>query len=159
MTGRHAVPIEQIATLLFATTLVTIFSYLLAFYAFSSAGNGGRYWGFDGRIEAQAAAELRYTSGDRRFLAYEFSGPIAGRQRGFDGVYRCDFHDHAPRAHLRLNEIDGRHGADSVSKAASFAREYNDALRALLAAERRYWCEPWTPPQLVAITPEPGHGD
>lgn len=59
---------EQIAKLLFATTVVTIFMYLLVFYSVGQAGNGGEYWGFDGAIAPERAAWQSFENGDYRFL-------------------------------------------------------------------------------------------
>ncbi len=132
---------ERIAKLLFATTALWIFSVALIFAMNLVAGNGGEYWGFNGRIEPRHAARNEFEAGEYRFLAYELHSEYGGTQRGFPNVYRCDFHSTVENGHVRFNEISARHGYDSVSKADRFARRYNDVLASYIRMRTDHYCE------------------
>ena len=133
---------ERIAKLLFATISLFLFCVVLLFVSVDSAGNGGEYWGFDGRVEPWRAARRSFEAGENRFLAYELETEFRGTVRSSPKAYRCDFHPPGKNGHVRFNQIPARHGYDSVRLAESFAFEYNDRLAALLSYEERYWCTP-----------------
>ena len=132
---------ERITHLLFATTALWVFSVALIFAMTVVAGNGGEYWGFDGRTEPWRAARYEFEAGEYRFLAYELHSEFGDTERGFPNVYRCEFHSTAENGHVRFNEISAKHGYDSVRKAEWFARDYNDSLAWYIRTRTAYWCE------------------
>ncbi len=132
---------ERIAKLIFAATALWLFYLGLGFSMTVLAGNGGEYWGYDGTIEPHRAAMRSFEAGDKRFLAYELTTSFSGVKSGSPQAYRCNFHLNTERGHLRFNEIEAKHGYDSVRKAEFFAFRYNDMLAVLLSQEEKYWCE------------------
>ena len=134
--------IEQIAKLLFATTALWIFCVALIYAFVDVAGNGGRYWGFDGRTQPYVAAREAFEAGELRFLAYELETEFGHVERGAPDAYRCDFHEDRIDGHLRFNGIEARHGYDSARLADRFARDFNWALSAHIHDSTGTWCEP-----------------
>ncbi len=136
---------EQIAKLLFVTIALFLFCVSLMFSMALYSGNGGEYWGFDGVMEPWRAAKQSFDAGEKRFLAYELDTSFSGIKSGAPNAHRCNFHPESEDSHIQLNEIEAKHGYDSVNKAESFAFRYNDMLAALLSQEEKHWCEEVVP--------------
>ncbi len=132
---------DRIVKLLFATTALWIFSVLITFMFVWSAGNGGEYWGFDGKVGPRSAAGIALERGENRFLAFDLEGEFGQRLSAAPEAMRCDFHLTSRNGHLWFNEIPARHGYDSARLAETFARSYNYELAALLRSEAEGWCE------------------
>ena len=131
----------QIARLLFATTFVSIFRYLIVYLFIAGAGNGGEYWGFDGHIEPYRAASQAYDAGDLRFLGYDLADEFGQRVRRIPVYSACDNHPYGPEDFYRMNDPEARHGKDSVRLANAFAHRYNDTLAYILDTEMNLICK------------------
>ena len=134
---------EQIAKLLFATTFLTIFCYLLFFSSMGHAGNGGEYWGFSGYDEPYDAARASFDKRDYRFLQLDIVDQFGIRERDAPAYQRCDNHPFGSDNALRLSSSDPMHGADSVRLATNFARRYNQIMTWQLADMMNGRCEEW----------------
>ncbi len=132
---------ERIAQIVFVAVGLSLFYYVFGFSVVLLAGNGGEYWGFNGTREPWREARSSFESGEYRFLAYRLNGDFGPIVSGYPNVYRCDIHATSEHGHIRFNQIDAKHGADSVRKANGFARDYNDMLAMLLAKEGVASCE------------------
>ena len=133
--------VVRIVNLLFATTLVTFFAYILFFVGIGQAGNGGEYWGLNGLEEPHFAAVDAFDSRDYRFLRVKFSGLRTGNVDLVPGVAECEKHPFAPDIHLRPPIADPMHGDDSVRLARTFAHRYNSRMAMLLNFELNANCE------------------
>ena len=133
---------ERITNLLFVTTALFIFSVLVIFEFNVAAGNGGEYWGFDGRIPPRRAARFAFEANEKRFLAYSLDTEFRGEVSGAPNAHRCDFHPGIRNGHLRFNQIEARHGYDSERKAEAFAHEFHFFLGLKISEEGERWCEP-----------------
>ena len=134
--------VVRIVNLLFATTLVTFFAYILFYVAVGQAGNGGEYWGYDGLEEPYAAAIDAFNSRDYRFLHVRFNDTRSGHVDLIPGVKACSEHPFAPENHLRLPLLSPMHGPDSVKLATRFARRFNSRMASLLYYDQNVDCEP-----------------
>ena len=132
---------EQIAKLLFATTLLTIFCYLLFFSSIGQSGNGGEYWGFDGYTEPWQAAQISYDKRDFRFLQVNIRNPLGGITQEAPSYQSCDNHPFGKQNALRPSAEEQLHGGDSVRLATSFAKRYNENMTWLLAEQMNFQCE------------------
>jgi len=123
---------EQIAKLLFATTLLTIFACVLIFWSTGLAGNGGEYWGYNGQLEPSDAAQNAFSAGDYRFLEVDLTDSNGKRVHVVPMWLRC--HDHPPGSELVTRRSAHRliHGYDSVRLAKNFAEHYNNEMNLLL---------------------------
>ena len=130
----------QIAKLLFATTLLSIFVFLLIFTSVGQAGNGGEYWGFDGAIEPHIAAARSFETGDYRYLEVDLTDALGKRVQSTPMYSRCPDHpldrDHDSRPMVR----DAIHGADSIRLAEDFALQFNNRMNALMEVELGICC-------------------
>lgn len=127
--------IVRIVNLLFATTVVTFFAYILFFVGIGQAGNGGEYWGFNGLEEPHKAAADAFESRDYRFLHVRFSGLRTGNVDLVPGVLQCERHPFGPDNYLRPPVADLMHGDDSVRLATTYAHRYNSRMAMLLNFE------------------------
>jgi hypothetical protein len=132
---------EQIAKLLFATTIVSIFCYLLFFSSIGQAGNGGEYWGFDGFTEPWKAAQISYDKRDYRFLQVNFRNPFGRVVREAPAYQGCDNHPFGKQNDLRPSSESQIHGSDSTRIATLFAKRYNESMSWLLADQMSHRCE------------------
>ena len=135
---------EQITKLLFATTFLSIFCYLLLFSSMGQAGNGGEYWGFDGYVEPWKAADTSFDKRDYRFLQVVIRNPLGGITRDAPAHQGCDNHPFGKENALRLSSEEPVHGTDSVRLATNFARRYNESMMWRLAEMMDNRCELWT---------------
>jgi len=135
---------EQIARLLFATTFLSIFCYLLFFSSIGQAGNGGEYWGFDGYVEPWAAADVSFEKRDYRFLQVAIRNPMGGITHEAPAYQGCDNHPFGKENALRPSSNEPIHGVDSVRLATKFAHRYNQSMTWLLAEKMNRRCELWT---------------
>ena len=133
--------VVRIVNLLFATTIVTFFAYILFFVGIGQAGNGGEYWGLNALEEPHIAAADAFDSRDYRFLRVKFSSLRAGNVDLVPGVMECERHPFGPNNHLRLPIADPMHGEDSVRLARTFAHRYNSRMAMLLNFELDANCE------------------
>ncbi len=133
--------IVRIVNLLFATTIVTFFAYVLFFVGIGQAGNGGEYWGFSGLQEPHRAAADAFESRDYRFLRVKFSGLRTGDVDLVPGVLECERHPFGPDNQHRVPTADPMHGADSVRLAKTFAHRYNWRMARRLNSELGANCE------------------
>ena len=134
--------LDQLSSLVFAVVSLSIFLYGLAFSMNLFAGNGGKYWGFNGLRSPVSAAEKSFYGGDWRFLAYELDKTLGGDSRAAPQAYRCDIHNPAHNGHLRFNGVAAMHGYDSIDKAHRFAMRYNEIMIMHLYSETDAFCEP-----------------
>lgn len=132
---------EQIGKLLFATTLLTIFCYLLFFSSIGQSGNGGEYWGFDGYTEPGEAAQISYDKRDFRFLEVNIRSPFSGITQEAPSYQSCDNYPFGKQNALRPSLEDELHGEDSIRLATSFAKRYNETMTWLLSEQMNYHCE------------------
>lgn len=132
---------EQIAKLLFTATAVSIFCYVIVFAVVDVAGNGGEYWGFDGRESPRIAAVKSFDSGDFRFLSIDLTGQMGQRVREVPYANQCDGHPYGPDNLARPNVIQSKHGQDSIRLATKFARNFNQRMAMLLGHEQYIRCE------------------
>ncbi|MEM7430541.1 MAG: hypothetical protein AAF351_01250 [Pseudomonadota bacterium] len=120
---------ERVINLLFATTLIVIFSYLLAFVALGQAvGNGGEYWGFDGNERARDAAERMLARGDQRLLRIDITDPLDNRLQETPIETYCGGSLFGTDLPIRIGTTTPLHGRDSFKKAGDFAFEYNNTV-------------------------------
>ena len=133
--------VVRIVNLLFATTVVTFFAYILFFVAVGQAGNGGEYWGLSGLEEPHVAAADAFDSRDYRFLRVKFSGLRTGNVDLVPGVVKCERHPFGRDNHLRPSIVDPMHGEDSVRLARAFAHRYNSRMAMRLNFEFDANCE------------------
>lgn len=131
---------ERVINLLFATTVVSVFSYLLFFVAISQAGNGGEYWGFSGYEDPYDAARRTFDSGDHRLLKVDISTALGKHVTDVPIAAFCDglpFGSDLP-SRPSINELV--HGADSVRLATEFAHRYNNMIAIFVGDEMQPPC-------------------
>ena len=133
--------ILRIVNILFATTLVSFFAYILIFVAVGQAGNGGEYWGLNGLEEPHRAAADAFGSRDYRFLHVKFSDIESGNVDLVPGVLECERHPFGPDNQLRPPTTAPMHGIDSMRLARTFARRFNMRMAMLLNLEMDANCE------------------
>ena len=132
---------ERIAKLLFATTVVTIFAYLLVFTSLGQSGSGGEYFGFDGTETPWEAARNSFGNGDYRFLEVNVVNVDGIRIRQAPAYQRCDNHPYGANNHLRTGSEEPVHGADSGRLATDFARQFNQEMTTQLSIQMGGRCE------------------
>ena len=132
---------ERIVKLLFATTLLSIFAYVLIFTSLSRAGNGGEYWGFDGYIEPRPAALKSYEAGDYRFLTVDIRESGVSPQILTPNSVQCFVRSSKQNIQTRRAVVNATDGDSSRRFAWRFADEYNDTMTELLYADRNIDCE------------------
>ena len=131
----------RISNLLFAVVFLSIFSYLLIYIFASGGGNGGEYWGFDGRIEPHQAAVEAYEAERYEFLALEMQREIGGLVTVSPQLLECSSTAGQIVTTVRHNQGEPVHGPDSVDLAAEFARTYNHRMDGLIRSKLGYRCE------------------
>jgi hypothetical protein len=131
----------QIARLLFAATVVSVFALILLFYSFGYSGNGGEYCGFDGRIDAREAASASFEEGDFHFLKVDMHSSMGRRLRIVPGVANCTVHPLGLQSNSRASATAPIHGPDSARLAQSFAGAFNLSMVRLLEEERLADCD------------------
>lgn len=141
--GGYAHTMEQIARLLFATTVVTIFMYLLVFTSIGQSGNGGEYWGFDGFTMPEVAAHQSFDDRDYRFLEISFASGVGNRMPWSPNYRGCDNHPFGAENSLRPSAREPMHGCDSERLAREFAARFNERMASLLRDTMNGRCEQW----------------
>lgn len=136
--------IDQITKLLFAATVVAIFSYLLVFSSMGHAGNGGEYWGFDGYTEPWLVARNSFKKGDYRLLEVAVPDPFGKVALKAPAYQPCDNHPLGKENALWRSSGEPIHGADSFRLAHGFAGEYNRTMMWQLSDLMNNRCEVWT---------------
>ena len=131
---------EQIAKLLFALTVLSIFAYILIYSSMSSVGNGGEYWGFDGRTEPHIAAGTSFDAGTFELLALDIANPLGGRISERPKPISCSRISGRITTSIRWNELDGIHSSDSVRLAREFSQRYNRYMSGLMQSSFGYKC-------------------
>ena len=132
----------RIVQLLFAATLLAIFSYLLIFTSLSRSANGGEYWGFDGQIEPSIASQGSYGAGDYRFLSVEMREPGAISQVYAPSATECLNRSSGQRVSARQALVNVEVGDRKPHIAWRFAGQYNEAMVELLSEDRNFDCAP-----------------
>jgi len=132
--------VEQIAKLLFATTLLTIFAYALIFTSTGLAGNGGEYWGYDGQIDAKEAARLSFDAEDYRYLEVDLTDSNGTRTQVVPVYARCRDHPLGWKFVTRESGSELIHGYDSVRIATDFAEQFNNTMNNLFVMELGVCC-------------------
>lgn len=132
---------EKIVKLLFATTLLTIFAYILIFASVGLAGNGGEYWGYDGNDDPTVLAGQEFEGGDYRFLMLDFDNLESGTIASVPAIESCRNHPLEPHNYARPTQIESKHGQDSYRLAYSFARTYNSSMAFRLNEKFAAECE------------------
>lgn len=131
---------EHVFKLLFATTVVSIFSYLLFFVAIGQAGNGGEYWGFNGYENPHDAAERTFESGDHRLLKVDISTALGKRITAVPIAAFCNDVPFGRDLPSRPSIDELIHGADSVRLATEFAHRYNNIIAFLVSDQMQPPC-------------------
>lgn len=131
---------ERVINLLFATTIVSIFSYLLFFVAIGQAGNGGEYWGFSGYEDPYDAARRTFDSGDHRLLKVDISTALGKRVTDVPIAAFCDGFPFGRDLPSRPSTNELIHGADSVRLATEFAHRYNNMIAIFVGDELQPPC-------------------
>jgi len=131
----------RIVQLLFAATLLAIFSYQLIFTSFSRSGNGGEYWGFDGHIEPRVASQESYNAADYRFLAVEMREPGAITHEYTPWAIECLHRSSGQRVQIRQAVANTEVGDRKPHIAWRFADVYNEEMRELLSNDSNFDCE------------------
>lgn len=130
----------RIANLLFATTILTIFCYLLFFTSMAYTGNGGKYWGFDGHLEPWRAAADAFEVGDYRFLEVALPDANGTPVRYVPLIAACESHPFGEDNMLRPSSSDPIHGPDSIRLASDFAYSFNSRMATFLEYELGIEC-------------------
>ena len=132
--------IEQIVAYLLVSTVIVIFSMLVLFTMMSSVGNGGEYWGYDGKVHPVPAATEAFGAGDYRLLDVDLP-PYEGEFTDFvPGVVPCDgtLTDYLPG--YRRSSSEPLHAEDSLRLATDFAAIFNDELAYWIGSENKEVC-------------------
>jgi len=129
---------EQIAKLLFAATLLSVFSYLLFFSSMTHSGNGGEYWGYNGIVKPSESAKLSFENRDYRFLVVNLSSDTRTRQILGQEYRVCENHPFGAENSLRLSSVEPLHNTQSFNLARNFAAQYNEDMMNLLAKQMGY---------------------
>ena len=117
--------IEQIVSYLMVSTVIVIFAMIVLYTSMASVGNGGEYWGYDGKIRPTEAAYRAFENGDRRFLAVALP-PHENRFTDFTpGVGACANMPDGNQPSTIRSHSEPLHAQDSLHLATKFAREYN----------------------------------
>lgn len=132
---------EQIAKLLFATTLLSIFTYILFFSSMTHSGNGGEYWGFNGVIEPNEAARISFENRDYRFLAVNIDYEQFTRHTMSPEYQLCSNHPFGAANSLHQSSTEPLHNRQSKYLATNFASRYNEIMLDRLAEQMNYYCE------------------
>lgn len=132
---------ERIGRLLFAVTVILVFSYLLVFYSLANAGNGGEYWGFSRNVEGADAARESFEQGDFRFLSVKMLDHTGKDVWYVPAVVKCADNPYGERAYSRRSDDKPLHGEKSFAIADRFAREYNRALAWEMRTQADIDCE------------------
>jgi hypothetical protein len=130
----------RIVKLLFATTLLSIFSYVLIFTSTTGAGNGGEYWGYNGTLSAVDAAKQSFDARDFRYLQVDITNSMGKRFRQVPMASRCRNHPLGQELVTRKSANESIHGYDSIKLATSFAEEFNNRMNSLLELEFNICC-------------------
>jgi len=125
---------ERIVKLLVAATIATIFGVALIFLLAEFSNNGGQYWGFDGHIEPDVAANASFDSGDSRFLYVSGTRPLGKRVLAAPNHIICTFHESTDE-NLRKNDIEFESNIDDTSTAYRYAYSYNRRIGDLLKSK------------------------
>lgn len=132
---------ERVVQLLLVCTVVSLFAYLLIFYALGNTANGGEYWGFRATVRGSDAALQSFERGDFRFLSVKMRDQ-AGRDVWYvPAIVGCADNPYGERAYSRQSHGTGLHGDNSFALADNFAREYNLVLAGQLRDKRNVVCE------------------
>lgn len=131
---------EQISKLLFAATLLVMFAFILIFVSSGLAGNGGEYWGYDGRLVPLEAAQHAVEVGDYRYLEVDLTDSNGKRIHVVPVYARCRDHPLGPTFVTRTSSHELIHGYDSVKLATSFAEGFNNAINNHLVTELGMCC-------------------
>jgi hypothetical protein len=132
---------ERIVRILFATTFVSIFCYLIIYYFAVTSGNGGEYWGFDGYTDAPEAAARSFDAGDYRLLGYAFESELGQKTREVPYAERCFNQPSSPAHTYRMNTLAAKAGYRSIDKARNYAIRYNRAMVFLLEETEKVSCD------------------
>lgn len=132
--------IEQIVAYLLVSTVIVIFAMLVLFTMATSAGNGGEYWGYDGRIDPREAAFEAFDAGDYRFLDVALP-PYEDELTDFTpGVMGCEALPDGDEPVLRRSLEQPMHAEDSLRLATEFARKFNREMALSLNSELQAEC-------------------
>ena len=132
---------EWIARILFATTVVSIFSYLLIFYSVGLAGNGGEYWNLDPDEDPRRAARTSFENGDRRLLKINIESELGHRVTSVPIRAYCDERPLGGDMAHRVSSSEPIHGADSTRLATEYAHAYNNMMAKLNAEALKLPCK------------------
>ena len=132
--------IEQIVSYLMVSTVIVIFAMLVLYTMMDSVGNGGEYWGYDGREDPRWAARDAFRDGDHRFLDVALP-PYDDLLTDFvPGITVCagGTGDYEPG--LRRSLSEPLHAELSLRAATEFATEFNRELGYALGDDRLAYC-------------------
>ena len=131
---------EQIVSYLLVTTVITIFAVLVLYTMMSSIGNGGEYWGYDGRKEPRNAARESMLAGDYRFLDVNLP-PYENRLTSLlPGLTGCTNYVIDQLSVLHSSD-EPLHAEDSLKLAMSFGGAYNREIAWELNRDRDAGCQ------------------
>ena len=132
---------EQIVSYLFLSTTIVVFAILILYAMQTAVGNGGEYWGMDGRTHPRSAAVTAWESGDYRFLDIGLEPHEENLTVAVPGVGVCANHPMGNDIRYRRSSDTPLHAADSLKLATIFAWDYNYALAQHLNWKNDAGCE------------------
>ena len=130
----------RIANLLFAVTLAWIFSVLVTYFFVAEAGNGGEYWGFDGRTEAYLQAGIEFDRKNYLLLDVDITDHLGVRINAPAERLVCRSDSDSIETHSETNSTELLHGSDSARLASEYAYEFNRHMFFILSGMFGYSC-------------------
>ncbi len=132
--------LAQVPRLLFATTALLIFCYLLFWYAFSDVPTGGEYWGIHVDRFPSAIARGDYHDGRVSLLGIKTRSPLGTRYAGTPGVAECAGDVPESKVKVRWVDFGLLEEPGEAMQAARFAILYNRQMILLLNHDRDAQC-------------------
>ncbi len=116
-----------------------IFFVLVLYTMATSVGNGGEYWGYDGRKEPRTAAYEAVLAGDYRFLDVNlrpYQDELTAYTPGLKGCSNYLINE----LDVRRSSVEPMHTEDSLKLASRFAQSYNQEIVLALNRDRDAKC-------------------
>ncbi len=131
---------ENISKLLFATTLLTIFAYLLAYVSSGLAGNGGEYWGFDGQTYPYVEANDSFDAGEYILLELDILDPLGKRIRITPNPISCASVVGTTSTATRRYKSEKNHSTQSVQSLQAYLSHFNRTMSGLMLDDFGHAC-------------------
>ena len=130
----------RIVNLLFAVTLAWIFSVLITYIFVAEAGNGGEYWGFDGKTDAYLQAGIEFDRENYLLLDVEITDHLGVHINAPAERLVCHSDSNSIETHSEVNSSELLHGSDSVRLAREYAYEFNRHMSWILSGMFGFNC-------------------